>query len=396
MEKDKKYTVIVPAYNEEEAIVCAIEGIKAAIDDTYEILVVDDGSRDSTFELAKKCGVRVIMHNKNRGKAAALETGVNNASGEIIVTIDADCTYEAAKMRELVKLIENGSDLAIGSRFLGHAVGLKPLNRAGNLVFSSLISLFTGQRITDAQSGLRAFRKELFYRLAVQAKGLDWETEMTARAVKEGYLVIEIPIEYYERVGKSKLHPFKDGYRMLRGVLRGTRPLSALRKAMVQKVISNYVEPGAKILYIGEDGGDLVSHLVRTCEIHYVGTPHLPIPKGIVWKERTEGDYDYVVLTNLADVVDELEVLRRVSSSLKKNGKVLIWLSNPNAHVVLSWLMVMKLLGEAHHIRYYTGAIWKLLERAGLKMVKYRKCNLRMNIMVVGERIDGVQDVVSL
>lgn len=386
--QDKKYTVVIPAYNEEEAVVSTIEGIKAVLDNTYEILVVDDGSHDKTFELANSCNVRVIRHEKNMGKAAALETGVKGASADIIATIDADCTYEAARIRELVKLVENSCDLAIGSRFLGRAEGLKLLNRAGNWVFSSLITIFTGQKITDAQSGLRAFRKELFYRLAVQAKGLDWETEMTARAVREGYSVVEIPIEYYERVGTSKLHPFKDGYRMLRGVVRGTRPVSALRMILVRKVIGKYVEPGTKVLYKGADGGDLVSHLVGACVIHYIGTPLSPIPKGIIWKEHAEKDYDYVVLTNLADVVDELEVLRSVSSSLKNNGKVLIWLSNPNAHVLLSWLMVLKLLGEAQHIRYYTGAIRKLLNQVGLEMAVYKKCNLRMNIIVVGEKTE--------
>lgn len=382
----EKYTVVIPAYNEEEAITSTIEGIKNVVDDSCEILVVDDGSHDKTFELAKGAGVRVLRHEKNMGKAVALETGVRNATGEIIATIDADCTYEAAKIGELVKLIESGSDLAIGSRFLGRARGLKLLNRAGNWLFSSLISLFTGQRITDAQSGLRAFRRELFYRLAVQAKGLDWETEMTARAVREGYSVVEIPIEYYERVGTSKLHPFKDGYRMLRGVLRGTRPLSGIRRTIVRSIINRHIAPGSKILYLGIDGGSLVSHLADRNTIHFTGKTRIPIAKGITWTENIDSDYDYAVVTNLQDVVEDVELLRFAHGHLKTGGRAIIWLSNPNAHAVLSWFMLLGLIGKIVHIRYYSGNIVKILDYVAFKPVLFERCNMHINILVIGEK----------
>ncbi len=383
---DGKYTVVIPAYNEEEAIIGTIEGIKNVVDDSYEILVVDDGSRDKTFELAKGAGVRVLRHEKNLGKAAALETGVRNASGDIIATIDADCTYEAAKIGELVKLIENGNDLAIGSRFLGGAQGLKLLNRIGNWLFSSLISLFTGQRITDAQSGLRAFRRVLFYRLAVQARGLDWETEMTARAVREGYSVVEIPVEYYERVGTSKLHPFKDGYRMLHGVLKGTRPLSGIRRTLLRKIINQHISQGSKILYLGIDGGSLVSHLADKNTIHFTGKTEAPIAKGITWAETIDDDYDYAVITNLQDVIEDVELLRFAHGHLKTGGRAIIWLSNPNAHAILSWFMLLGLIGKIVHIRYYSGNIVKLLDYVGFKPVLFERCNMHINILVIGEK----------
>ncbi len=386
MEKDKKYTVIIPAYNEEEAIVSTIEGVRKVTDGSFEILVVDDGSHDRTFDLAKSCNVHVIKHEKNRGKAAALETGVKHANGDIIATIDADCTYEAGKLRELVQLIEKGSDLAIGSRFLGQVEGLKFLNRAGNWLFSSLISLFTGQRITDAQSGLRAFRKELFFRLAVRARGLDWETEMTARAVREGYSVVEIPTEYYERVGKSKLHPFKDGYRMLRGVLRGTRPLSGIRRVLVRKIINRHITQSSKILYIGIDGGSLVSHLADRNTIHYTGKSESSIAKNIIWTENIDTNYDYAVITNLQDVIEDVELLKFAYNHLKKGGKAIIWLSNPNAHAILSWVMLLGLIGKIVHIRYYSGNIKKILEYTGFVPELFMRCNLHINILVIGRK----------
>jgi|GEM_PF-697018 len=381
-----RYTVVIPAYNEEGGIVQTIEDVKNATNEEFEILVVDDGSEDKTYDLATACGVRVVRHEVNKGKATALETGIENATGDIIVTIDADCTYEAEAISRLIKIIEDGADLAIGSRFLGKPRGMTLLNKIGNKIFSSLITLFTKQKITDAQSGLRAFKKALFYRLAVKAKGLDWETEITARAVKEGYVVREIPIKYTERIGKSKLRPFADGYRMLKAVFRGTRPLSGLRKMLVRRVIGRYITTKAKILYMGHDGGDLVSHLVGANEIHYVDKPVKSIAKGIIWKEDADFDYDYVVATHLQDVVDDLALLRFAYEHLKKGGKIFIWLSNPNAHAILSWFMILRLIGKGVHIRYYSGNIQNLLKHFGFEDIPYRKCNLHMNIVVVGKK----------
>jgi len=383
----QKYTVLIPAYNEEKAILETIEGVKGAVDDSYEILVIDDGSMDRTYELAKSCGVRVIRHETNKGKATALKTGVENAIGGIIATIDADCTYEAAKIPDCIRAVEQGADLAIGSRFLGQSRTMGILNRIGNRIFSSLISFFTGQRITDAQTGLRAFRKELFYRLPTRAKGLDWETEMTARAVKEGYIVKEIPTKYEERVGESKLDPFADGYRMLKAVFKGTRPLSELRRFLVRRIMSQHIKPNAKVLYLGWDGGDLVSHLVGSNTIHYMGEPISPIPKGVGWVEKADIDYDHIVITHLQDVVDDLGQLKFAYEHLKKGGKLLIWLSNPNAHAILSWLMILKLIGKVWHIRYYSGNIQKILKHIGFEPELYKRCNLHINILVTGKKI---------
>ncbi|MDI6639936.1 MAG: glycosyltransferase [Methanocellales archaeon] len=381
-----KKSIIIPAYNEEEAIVKTIDGVKNVINESYEVLVIDDGSSDNTYELAKSCGVKVLRHEMNKGKAAAIATGIESASGEIITTIDADCTYEAEAIPKLVELVEKGADLAIGSRFLGQIEGMRLLNKIGNKIFSNLISLFVGQKNTDAQSGLRCFRKDLFRRLIVEAKGLDFETEMTSRALKEGYKVVEIPIKYRERVGESKLNPFVDGYRMLRALLRGTRPLDRYRRYLLRKVMKEHIEPNTKVLYIGSDGGSLVSHLVGVNTIHYYGIPQKSIPKGLVWLKEPEKDYDFVVMTDLTEVEDDIKYLQLANKCLKNGGKIIIWLPNPNAHALLSWLMLLRLLGPFEHIRYYTMGIQKLLLQTNFKMVLFKRCNLHVNILVIGEK----------
>lgn len=383
-----KYTVIIPAYNEEEGILETINDVKKAVDEDYEIIVVDDGSSDDTYNIAVTSGVRVLKHEINQGKVAALETGVINASGDIIVTIDGDSTYEAARIADLVGLIENNTDLAIGSRFHGKIHGMKLFNRLGNWIFSFLISILTGQQITDAQSGLRAFRKELFFRLAVKARGLDWESEITSRALKEGYIVKEIATKYSERLGESKLHPVKDGYRMLRGIFKGTRPLSGIRRYLVGRIISKHIEPGEKILYIGFDGGFLIKNVIATNEVHYIGHLEEPLYKGIKWIKTPSEKYDTVILASLTEVVDDSGVLINANQSLKTGGKLIIWLPNPNAHALLSWLMILKLLPDFKHIRYYSMNIEKLLEYFNFDMVLYKIINFHINILVIGKKVE--------
>ncbi len=386
-----KYTVVIPAYNEEEGISRTIEDVKRATDSNYELLVVDDGSKDNTYNLAVDSGGRVLRHEINRGKVAALETGIMNASGDIIITIDGDATYEAAKITDLAELVENGADLAIGSRFFGDAQGMKFFNRLGNWMFSFLISILTGQRVTDAQSGLRAFRKELFFRLAVKAKGLDWETEITSRALKEGYVVKEIPTAYSERMGESKLHPVKDGYRMLRAIFKGTRPLSGVRRFLVGRIISKHIEAGEKILYLGTDGGFLIKGVIATNEVHYIGDLEEPLYKGIKWIKTPGEKYDAVILASLTEVIDDAEIFRKASRSLKMGGKLIIWLPNPNAHALLSWLMMLKLLPEFKHIRYYSMNIEKLLNYFKFDMVLYKICNFHINILVIGRKVEELK-----
>lgn len=207
-------SLIVPAYNEEKALPLVV---KEYLDWVDEIIIVDDGSVDGTFEEASKClndRIRLFRHDVNLGKAEALMTGVEHATGNIIIFTDADCTYPAIYVPELVKEIQRGADLVLGVR-LQNRDNMTALNRLGNNIFSLLATYISSMRLRDSQTGLRAFRKEMFDKLNVKAKGLEFETKMTVRAAKLGYKIVEIPIEYRERVGKSKLRPIKDGSRML-------------------------------------------------------------------------------------------------------------------------------------------------------------------------------------
>ncbi|RLE68297.1 MAG: glycosyltransferase family 2 protein [Thermoprotei archaeon] len=209
-----KTSLIIPAYNEEKGLPLVIEDYLDKVD---EIIVVDDGSTDRTFEVAKKYAkkydVKIYKHETNKGKVAALRTGVEHATGEIIIFTDADYTYPAKYVPEFVKEIEKGADLVLGSR-LKNIKNMPFLNRIGNRIFSLLATYIGCINITDSQTGYRAFKRDMFDKLNVNAKGLEFETKMTVRAAKHGYKIVEIPIEYRERVGKSKLRPIRDGIKM--------------------------------------------------------------------------------------------------------------------------------------------------------------------------------------
>ncbi len=217
-----KVSVIIPAYNEEKAIEEVVNDVKSAVNKDYEIIVVDDGSSDNTYEKARKIsGIRAIRHRKNMGKAGALRTGFEAAKGHVMATIDADCTYPAKDMQKIVAPVINGdADVVIGSRFMGKETEMARLNYFGNSIFAMFVTVLTGKSVTDPSSGMRAFGKDVWKSLDIKAKGLDWEVEMTTASLRRGYRLLEIPIAYHDRVGEAKLSRFDDGARFLRAILR--------------------------------------------------------------------------------------------------------------------------------------------------------------------------------
>jgi len=210
-----KTSLVIPAYNEELAIKKVIDEALGYVD---EIIVVDDGSKDNTAKIVKNNfskneKVRLIRHKTNQGKADALRTGVSNSTGEIVVFTDADYTYPASAFPEMIKRLEGGADLVLGNRFKTNMT-MPTLNKLGNTMFSLIATYITCVNINDGQTGLRAFRREMFPDLDVDAKNLEYETKMTVKAAKLGYKIDEVPIEYRPRIGTSKLSPFNDGLKM--------------------------------------------------------------------------------------------------------------------------------------------------------------------------------------
>ncbi len=211
-----KVSVVIPAYNEEAGLPKVLEEIPKDID---EIVVVDNASTDSTYEVAKRSGARVIRHERNLGKVASIHTGIKNAEGDIIVLMDADYTYPAGYIPQFVAELKKGNDLIVGSRFMGEIEDMSFFNRRGNKILSLLATYASGVRITDSQSGYRAFSKDFFYKINPESKGFEFESEMTIKAARHGYRVVEIPIAYRKRIGESKLNPISDGLRIFKTLI---------------------------------------------------------------------------------------------------------------------------------------------------------------------------------
>ncbi len=216
-------SIVIPAYNEEKGIVEIMErvltireGLKAAGVDAMELLVVNDGSRDRTAEVASEVAgryedVRIISHPKNRGYGAALKTGFAQARGDLIGFLDADGTYPPEYFPQLCREALDGAELVIGSRMAGAESQMPATRRLGNVIFATLLSILGWQRVTDSASGMRVFKKEILARLSPLPDGLNLTPVMSTRAVHEGIKMVEVPIPYSERVGRSKLSVVRDG-----------------------------------------------------------------------------------------------------------------------------------------------------------------------------------------
>ena len=198
-----------------------------------EIIVVDDGSTDRSYELMKEYDVKIVRHEHNLGKPAAINTGVMNAKGEILIFTDADNTYPAEYIPKFVEKIESGADLVLGSRFLDGIENMRGINIIGNKVLSLIAGLITGVSFSDSQTGYRAIRKDLYGNLNIRSKGLDFETKMSVTVAKRGYNIIEFPIKYRERIGESKLKPVRDGLRMFVAIISIIKEMSLLVRTIL-------------------------------------------------------------------------------------------------------------------------------------------------------------------
>ncbi len=221
-------SVIIPAYNEEDGIQAIMErvlSIRLALSELgvheLELIVVDDGSKDRTPELVlAQQDVRLIRHIKNGGYGAALKTGFAAARGEWIGFLDADGTYPPEYYPQLYEAAyAENADIVIGSRMAGAKSEMPAVRRLGNLIFARLVSLISARKITDSASGMRIFRKSILSRLYPLPDGLNLTPVMSTRALHEQLKMVEVPIPYSERVGRSKLSVVKDGMRFAQSIV---------------------------------------------------------------------------------------------------------------------------------------------------------------------------------
>ncbi len=208
---DMQVIITIPAYNEEKTIGNVLKDIKKVMKATkyrYRILVVDDGSKDETPEIAKKEGATVVSHTINFGLAETFKTEIEKClemGADIIVHIDADGQYLAKEIPLLIKEIEKGYDLVLGSRFKGKIESMPLINKLGNRAFSRVISQITKVKITDAQTGFRAFTKDVAKKIDI-ISNYTYTQEQIIKVIRKKFKIKEVPVYFAKRgAGKSKL-----------------------------------------------------------------------------------------------------------------------------------------------------------------------------------------------
>ncbi|MCK5299331.1 MAG: glycosyltransferase family 2 protein, partial [Candidatus Heimdallarchaeota archaeon] len=213
LEHGFKLIITIPAYNEEKTIGEVIQKIREVMDQTkycysYFVLVVNDGSEDETVEEAAKAGAIVFSHQENKGLAETFRTEMKvccELGAEIIVHMDADGQYKAEEIPLLIKQVENGCDLVLGSRLKGSIEHMPKINKIGNKAFSFVISLLTKQKISDGQTGFRAFTRKVAEEIQIISDHT-YTQEQIIRAKQNDYSIKEVPIYFAKRNdGQSRL-----------------------------------------------------------------------------------------------------------------------------------------------------------------------------------------------
>ncbi len=216
-----KLSVIIPCFNEAETIVELVNAVRGSSYENKEIIVVDDFSTDGTrIKLKDRIGPvvhKVIYHESNRGKGAAIRTGIAAATGDVVIIQDADLEYDPGEYQKLVRpIVEGKADVVYGSRFMGnepHRV-LYFWHRVGNGFLTLLSNIFTNLNLTDMETCYKVFRREVIQSIRIEEDRFGFEPEITAKIAKMNCRIFEVGISYYGRTyAEGKKIGWKDGIR---------------------------------------------------------------------------------------------------------------------------------------------------------------------------------------
>lgn len=218
-----RYVALIPAFNAAETIGDVIRGIRQL---GLPVVVVDDGSRDTTAAVAAEQGAVVISHLRNEGKGAALRTGFQYALRETydgVITVDSDGQHDPA---EIPRLIEAGerqhAGLVVGNR-MGNGQAMPPLRRWTNRVMSRIVSMVSRQHIPDSQCGFRLIRKELLASVPLTATRYEIETELLLAAGRKRWKTVSVPVQSIYHGRPSHIRPLQDAWRFLQLIWRYLR-----------------------------------------------------------------------------------------------------------------------------------------------------------------------------
>jgi SAM-dependent methyltransferase len=426
-----KLSVVVPFYNELRTLPTVVERLlkvdfgKLGVE--TELVFVDDGSTDagrSVLDPLPRDDVRVIVHPQNRGKGAAVKTGLEAATGDILCIQDADLEYDPRDLPALIEPIVDGDfQVVYGSRFKGSAAGLYYTHRVANRLLNLMINVAFNRYLSDVYTGYKVFTREAFQGLDLTAKTFTVEMELTAHFLRKGLVIFEVPISYRARTyaeGK-KIH-FKDGFLAAGAVLRyrlrraprrtgpaahgapdapgadqeaeggasihalGLEDLATAHR--YQRYLHELLAPylGPSVLEVGAGLGDLSSQLLdrdrlvvndhdpvclRALEERFGHRPEVEILGAEVPRLEVDPPVDTVVAVNVLDRLDDdVAALRSMARAARPGGRLLLVVP---AHPGLAGAYDQAL---DQRRRYSTEALRDAVEAAGLLPEVVRPVNL--------------------
>ncbi len=223
-----KLSIVIPCYNEKNTIQDIVNAVKAAPVTDKEIVIVDDYSTDGTRDVLREQIApqvdRIIYHEVNQGKGAALRTGFRHVTGDVVVVQDADMEYDPQEYSLLMDPIEKGrADVVFGSRFMGGAPHRVVYfwHMMGNRFLTLLSNMFTNVNLTDMETCYKMFRREVIQSIVIEEDRFGFEPEITAKVAARGCRIYEVGISYYGRTyAEGKKIGWRDGFRAIYAILK--------------------------------------------------------------------------------------------------------------------------------------------------------------------------------
>lgn len=219
-----KLSVIMPVYNEKATLLEIIDRVER-VQVEKEIIIVDDGSTDGSSEILRNLDpgrALVIFHGKNKGKGAAVRAGLEQASGDIIIIQDADLEYDPQDIPRLLKpIIDGKADVVYGSRFTGEHKNMFFWHWVGNRFLTLITNILFDTTLSDMETCYKMFKRKVLEGITLKSNGFEFEVEITAKILKRGYRIYEVPISYAGReYHEGKKITWRDGIRAIWYLLR--------------------------------------------------------------------------------------------------------------------------------------------------------------------------------